>query len=92
MLSGVMPHIDLFELDGAVVEAARRAKLISVKELGQRAGLSGRTVWLARNGRPIGLQSVRKLARALGVGASRLLASSAASENAGAGGMTRAVG
>ncbi len=54
-------------VSGAVI--ARRCCELALGrgDLGARAGCSRATIWLAATGRPIGVATVRKIARALGV-------------------------
>lgn len=55
------------KLDGTVIDRVRRRLLLPVGQLAERAGLSIRTVWNARRGRPVDFETVRSLAKALNV-------------------------
>jgi transcriptional regulator with XRE-family HTH domain len=75
-----MPQIDTVRLEAGGVEAARRARLLTIGELAERASCSVRTLRSARTGRPIGLPTAKRIARALGVGIRSLLAETTATQ------------
>ena len=54
-------------LDGEAIEAARRKRLMTVGELVEQSGTSGRLVWRARTGQSVSLAKARALAGALRV-------------------------
>ena len=79
-----MPKLDLLVLSRSACETARRASSLSVSELAQRAGVCTKTLWLARNEKPIGLPSAKKIARALRVSLASLRADVASPKARGA--------
>ncbi|UCG88209.1 MAG: helix-turn-helix transcriptional regulator [Gemmatimonadota bacterium] len=68
-----MPKADLYILDTETLEAARRARLLTLSELQKRAGIGVKTLWMARTGRAVGLGTAKAIARALRVPARSLV-------------------
>jgi hypothetical protein len=68
-----MPKVDTVRLNGAAIERARRAKLLTIGDVYKRARQSSMTFWNCRAGRPIGYRAARAIARVLGVSLASLV-------------------
>jgi transcriptional regulator with XRE-family HTH domain len=69
-----MNTLPIVEVDGRELRRLRRRKVLSMRELEERSGISYNTVWRLETGRT-GAQpkTIRKLAEALGVDPARLV-------------------
>jgi DNA-binding Xre family transcriptional regulator len=60
-------EVQASDLNMQTLRAARRSRAWSIREFAKRAGVSPQTVVTAEHGKPIRLESIRKMADALGV-------------------------
>lgn len=70
-----MPRVLMVKADVGAVRQAERERLLSCAELCECAGCSGKSLWLFRTGRPVGVAVARRIAAAFGVPLSTTLAS-----------------